>query len=540
MRSLFPAAELPGLPTLTRAWLRGDPAAASFLPPPRPRAATTIPASPRSRPWEPFLSAVARRNEELGNPAARPLVDALRDGAVAVIAGQQVGLFGGPLLALVKGLEAIRIAQRLTAAGTPAVPVFWMATEDHDLAEVLDARWPAPDETVRFDVPADAAANRRPVGNLPIGPGPAEFLAARGAVPPPRLAAALAPETSYAASFAAHLLEGLAGRPILLVEPSLPEAKWNLSDLFSRLLRDAQQVSERLADRERAIQEAGFDLQVVHRPGQCHLFLLDGDERRPLDRFEDGTIGPRDGAASERRPAEEWARLAEEHPDRFSPAVLARPAAASRLLPQAVAVLGPAEVAYWAQAVAVFEEAGVALPDLAPRPHVFLLEATTRRLLERLGVSVAEVLGGVDGLLRELARRDVGGALARFRTATVTVRHHLAELEGPLSEIDPTLRGLFGHASEKIEQQINLMIRKGEDAAARKDETRARQAARLGAILAPEGIPQERHDALLPWLLRVPDVGAAIAEALADAPDGTVVGVELGKSASEGGDADGR
>lgn len=540
MRPLFPAAELPGLPPLTRAWLRGEPAVAPFLPPPRPRAATTIPTGERSRPWEPFLASVARRNEELGNPAALPLVDALRAGAVAVVAGQQVGLFGGPLLALVKGLEAVRIAARLTAAGTPAVPVFWMATEDHDLAEVLDARWPAPDETVRFDVPADAAANRRPVGVLPIGPGPAAFLAARGESVPPRLAAALAPETTYAASFAAHLLEGLAGRPILLVEPSLPEAKWNLSDLFARLLRGAQQVSGRLSERERAIQAAGFDLQVVHRPGQCHLFLLDGGERRPLDRFDDGSIGPRDGEPSERRPAEEWARLAEEHPDRFSPAVLARPAAASRLLPQAVAVLGPAEVAYWAQSVAVFEESGIPLPDLAPRPHVFLLEATTRRLLERLGVSVAEVLGGVDGLLRELARRDVGGPLARFRAATVAVRHHLAELEGPLGEIDPTLRGVHAHAAEKIGQQINLMIRKGEDAAARKDETRARQAARLVAILAPEGIPQERHDALLPWLSRAPDLGEAVADALADAPDGTVVGVELGRSASEGGEVDGR
>src|ERR1700733_7991345 len=100
--------------------------------------------------------------------ATRRNLDRLENGAVAVVSGQQVGLFGGPAYAFYKALSAIRMAEELTDAGVPAVPVFWMATEDHDLDEVRHVTWFESGKLTRFELPADAGA-ARPVGTVRLG-----------------------------------------------------------------------------------------------------------------------------------------------------------------------------------------------------------------------------------------------------------------------------------------------------------------------------------------------------------------------------------
>src|SRR5713226_1224752 len=101
--------------------------------------------------------------------AAISNLEKLERGAVAVVSGQQVGLFGGPAYAVYKALTAIRLAQELDEAGIPAVPIFWMATEDHDLDEVRHVTWFDSGKLMRFELPADAAAGR-PVGGVRLGP----------------------------------------------------------------------------------------------------------------------------------------------------------------------------------------------------------------------------------------------------------------------------------------------------------------------------------------------------------------------------------
>src|SRR3984893_724583 len=103
-----------------------------------------------------------------GSEAAQRNLDKLEGGAVAIVSGQQVGLFGGPAYAFYKALSAIRIAEEVSEAGIPAVPVFWMATEDHDLDEVRHVSWFQSGKLTRFELPADAGA-ARPVGTVRLG-----------------------------------------------------------------------------------------------------------------------------------------------------------------------------------------------------------------------------------------------------------------------------------------------------------------------------------------------------------------------------------
>src|SRR5467141_4898311 len=114
-------------------------------------------------------SILRKQNVDLGAGAETlSNLDRLEKGAVAVVSGQQVGLFSGPAYAIYKALTAVQIAEELTRDGIPAVPVFWMATEDHDLDEVRHTTWLDQGKLVRFELPAPAET-RRPVGRIPLG-----------------------------------------------------------------------------------------------------------------------------------------------------------------------------------------------------------------------------------------------------------------------------------------------------------------------------------------------------------------------------------
>src|SRR5579862_9222162 len=115
------------------------------------------------------VDVLRQQNQEFGGDAATVRnLDRLRDGAVAVVTGQQVGLFGGPAYSIYKALTAVHVARELTERGVDAVPVFWLATEDHDLAEVDHCFLPKRGGFERFDLAVAGLADRR-VGDIRLG-----------------------------------------------------------------------------------------------------------------------------------------------------------------------------------------------------------------------------------------------------------------------------------------------------------------------------------------------------------------------------------
>src|SRR5258707_7435407 len=114
-------------------------------------------------------SILRQQNQLLGSgPATQANLDRLEKGAVAVVSGQQVGLFGGPAYAVYKAIAAARIAKDLTEQGIDAVPDVWMATEDHDLDEVRKVSFFHDGQLVKFELPANAG-NNAPVGRIALG-----------------------------------------------------------------------------------------------------------------------------------------------------------------------------------------------------------------------------------------------------------------------------------------------------------------------------------------------------------------------------------
>ena len=491
-----PLEKLPGIPKLALGHATGEPDVRRFL-----GEMATVPAI------------AARAAEVLGafspRGGADPALAALAAGRRAgVFTGQQAGLLTGPLLTAVKALAAVKIADAVSSAGTELSPVFWCATEDHDLVEVTRVPLPGPDgaEEAGPD-PEPLSRNRRPVGALPIEVDVAALLERARAG-----AGGLADEeslrvlreahagTSYAAAFVASL-SWLLGEPSLLfADAARREEKPVLVPLAVRLVRERAEVRRLLAGRAAELAAAGHPPQVVSEAGGLPLFaLVDGE--RLLLRERDGRLELK-GRDGERFDAEDVAARFESGAWLPSFSALSRPLSTSTLYPVAATVLGPAELAYWAQMLPLFDWAGLVPPVLVARPMAAPVHASERRALEKLGLSLEDLFVGTEILLAARGSVRERALLEDLAAIRDTALASLAELAPRLAAVEAGLGKPLESTRENLRFALDKLLERTRAAAGRANEAEARQLRRLASALAPGGRPAERVYGPLPWLLR--------------------------------------
>src|SRR5712692_10421387 len=209
------------------------------------------------------------QNSALGAGAAAMVnLEKLERGAVAVVSGQQVGLFGGPAYAVYKALTAIRLAEELSEAGIPAVPIFWMATEDHDLDEVRHVTWFDSGKLMRFELPADAVS--RPVGNVRLGPGVEENVKkAAGLLSGPAsetvseiLEQSYRADETYGSAFGKLFARLFAAQGLILLDPLDARLHRIAAPLYKKVIEDRDELNERLLQRGKELERAGHEVQV--------------------------------------------------------------------------------------------------------------------------------------------------------------------------------------------------------------------------------------------------------------------------------------
>jgi bacillithiol biosynthesis cysteine-adding enzyme BshC len=490
-------AHVPGIPALARGLATGTPDVSTFLPD-RPELEGV---SQRARA---VLSAFRPRTASADTD---PRLAAFAHGeASAVFAGQQAGLFGGPLLTLVKALAAEKLAGDLVAQGAAASPAFWCASEDHDLVEVTRLVLPLPDGPK--DVGPDASAlagNRSPVGTLPVGVD-VEALVAKAATslaqPPDgaAVAALLAAHRgkTFFEAFSATLA-WLLGGTVPVVDAANPSDKPALVPLACRLVRERAEVKKLLVERDAALEAAGHPLQVKSDPVALPLFARVGGDRLLL--LETGARLSLKGL--------EGTFSAEEVVERFlsgawlpSFSALTRPLAASVLFPVAATILGPAEIAYWAQAWPLFSWAGIVPPVTVPRPLVALVPAATARVLSKLGLSVEDVLEGEESMLRKKGAGEARLLLERLTAIRENALGALEAEEPALLAVDPSLKKAVQATREKTSFAFEKLVEKAAAAAGRSDERTAAQVKRLAEEILPGGVLAERAYSALPYVLR--------------------------------------
>lgn len=460
-------------------------------------------------PGRTMQSALAGRMEEWHRETGAPpesfdSLNLLRQGAGAVVTGQQAGLLGGPLLTIIKGLTAVSIARRLTAeSGRPHVPIFWAETDDHDYLEANRAVTLSPDGEVRsFSIPWPEEKRESPAGALPVGGETAatieaffDFSGSTEFTAPLRegLLADLEAAGTFGRWFCRQLL-GLMGHHGLLVLDSLdnryaPFAK----DLWVRVLEEPLELTGILRERGEELAAMGYRPVLSKKKKRAPFFLLEEGRRRPVF-FERGSFRSGERAYT---PLELRRRL-ESSPGDFSAAVNLRPLLQDTLLPTAAYVGGPTELAYFQQILPGYAWAGLARPALVLRAGFSFIEPSVRRFLDKKAIDPPGLRRGVDSFLGAAVRKNnrlAGeGRWEKIRESVLRPLDRLGESLGDderevLQQIAKT-RGKADFLLRELEKKT-VAILKG------RSEGLRVQLERTATRLFPMGDLQERI--LSPW-----------------------------------------
>ncbi|HIG73075.1 MAG TPA: bacillithiol biosynthesis cysteine-adding enzyme BshC [Bacteroidetes bacterium] len=451
---------------------------------------------PRDR--DALADALVQQNRRWGaDAAAMANAETLRQPeAVAVLTGQQLGLFGGPLYTVWKALGAVLTARRVAReTGRPAVPVFWLAGEDHDLDEVRQTLVPRGESVAAVGYGASDADNRQPVGRIDLdAEALADALGAMEAALPegPHRADVVAllrrtwsPGRPWRDAFAETILALTRETGLVLVSPDDPAIKTLARDLFAAEATDWEATFEALTAQTERLRSAGFHAQI--EPAPLNLFLLDGDDRLALDPGASGVRVRQTGARVD------LAETARQRPGALSPNVVLRPVMQDALFPTVAYVAGPGETAYFAQLRGVYERFGVPMPAIVPRLSVTLVPASVRKVLDRYGLALPDLREGIQAHWKRLAMEasdtDFAAAFADARAATDAEIDRLAPLA---TGIDTSLEAAAEAARTHIHAALARLETKTVRVQKRRhDDVRARLA-RAHAALWPNGTLQER------------------------------------------------
>jgi bacillithiol biosynthesis cysteine-adding enzyme BshC len=480
----------------------------------------------RRIPREELAAILREQNQSYGcGPRTLGHIEAMeREQACAVVTGQQVGLFSGPLYTIYKALTAIKLAERLSRNGPgKAVPVFWLASDDHDLAEI--------DHIVLLDKDNRLKEVRcgTPSGELKI---PASAL-----VLPPEIAdclrrlADLTPDSEFKADIIASLSEAyppgrgwveafarwmtglFQSHGLIFIDPSHPRLKELGGEVFYREISEKSAATPPALAASRRLRDAGYEVQVHLHEGILNIFYAER-ERRSVQ-WDGQAFEIKD--PRETRSEEDLLALAKEKPYLFSPNVLLRPIYQDTLLPTVAYVGGPGEIAYFAQMKGVYEKFGLPMPVIYPRKSLTIVERKIDRILAKYHLDIPDLWGGADGVFRSLGESGVPESLGRaLSLAASHLEQDFEPLIRDIADFEPTLKESAQLARGKIVQQLRFLEKKIVRAAKKRNDIAVEQIRKAGDHLYPGGHLQERVFNIVPYLLKY---GPAFVEKLDEAID---------------------
>jgi bacillithiol biosynthesis cysteine-adding enzyme BshC len=449
--------------------------------------------------------ALAAMNERWG--AGEATLDNIRllreSDCIAIVSGQQAGLFTGPLYTVYKALYAVKLAACLRQRNTKAVPVFWIAAEDHDFVEVAKAEVIGRDcQLKHVDVSTDLHREGQPVGHVKLDQSintvldqlfellpNSEFAADMKAL----VKNAWQPERGYVESFATMMTAVLGRYGLIFLDPLDPELKKIAAPLYSEAARRAPEIATAIEQRSKELESAGYHAQVLASSNSFPLFLHDEHDRRhAVTRVESGKYKTKDD--DEEYSAEELAAIALETPERFSPNVTLRAVVQDYLLPTLAYCGGSAEIAYFAQTAEVYRVLERPATPILPRSSLTMIERHTGRVLERYGLNLTDFFEGLEPVIKRVVEEHLGADTAKlFANAEQNVNRELDRLRQELETVDRTLADALDNGRKKINYQLDGLRTRFVRAQMNRDEAAHRQLQRAFDQLYPNKDLQERH-----------------------------------------------
>jgi bacillithiol synthase len=470
--------------------------------------------------------ALERINRKAGSPELtfKHIEMLRRKGSVAIVTGQQAGLFTGPLYTIHKALTVIKLAACLREQGVEAVPVFWIASEDHDYEEVNHTRLIDPEgnlQTVRYE--PDNRPLEVPVGKIVIDEGinaaldefvkqlpPSEFL--QGIEED--LRNSYKAGTPFAEAFAKLLARIFKDYGVVLLDPGDEGLKQVAAPLYAKAIEKSTEIANALVERSAALVRAGYHAQVNTTEDMVPLFIIDEGKRVALTQ-RDGRFQVKGSGRSFAQ--DELAQLALRCPNCFSPNVTLRPVVQDYLLPTAAYIGGPAEIAYFAQLRAVYGVLERQEPCVLPRASFSIVEGRHQKTMEKYGLQLADFFDGLHAAITKVVETSLDRSTAEAFAETERIfNEQLTRLEESLHKADPTLADSLKRSREKVLYQIEHLRTRFVHASARREETTFRQVERAYTTLMPNKNFQERELNVFYFLARY---GQSLIDELHDAAD---------------------
>lgn len=446
-------------------------------------------------------------------PGVPALLDRLAEpGALAVTTGQQPGLFTGPLYTIYKALSAAALARLLREVwGRPVVPVFWLANDDHDLAEAATASWIAADGTLRRAVlrTRHADATLTPMYREPLGPDIEPILRQlQGdlAAGPDRDAVAdwlvrhYRPDATVGSAYATAMAELLAPHGVVCLDASHRAVKQLAAPLLMRAIHESDALEAQLQPLAATLAARGADPGVSLGDGAT-LVMLEGAGGRDRMRRAGDTVVTRRGR--ERLTLAEVSAIAAAEPERLSPNVLLRPVVESALLPTVAYAAGPGELKYLALTPPIYQHLQITRQQPVPRWSGLMVEPRVDRILGKFNLELGDLMGPAGAaeakVVREAMPEELAAALRRLQH---TLEREYGIIEEGAVAVDPTLQRPVESAKggarttlEKVEKKLLQHLK-------RRRETELQQLTRARTAVSPDGKPQERVLTIAPFLAR--------------------------------------
>jgi bacillithiol synthase len=442
-----------------------------------------------------------RQNEAWGaGRATQDAIDRLRDpAAVCVFAGQQAGLFGGPLMTLVKALGAVKRAEQYGQQfGRPVVPVFWIAADDHDFDEI-NHTWLLNRESepvrVSYDAPPAVAHS---VGRIGLDQrealqaarelfkstlGETEYTPALSEL----IDRCYTPNDTVVSAFGKLVTALTADTGLVLFDPSDPQVKKLALPLLEQMIERQADMRNALALANAGLTAAGYHLQVEKNPNATHLFI-DREGRTPI--HYDGT---RFVAGETTFDKAALLGALHEHPEQFSPDVFTRPILQSYLFPVYAQLGGPAEIAYFAQMSGLHQLFGQATPLRLARPTVTLVEKRFEKLLDEYGVRFEAFTGDIEQIVnRVLARSFPADLEQQYGAVRADVASRFEAFTKASLQFDPSMQEFAKQTAGKIDFSLKSFEEKLFSSHKKKQKETRERIYRMARTLYPNQGLQER------------------------------------------------
>jgi bacillithiol synthase len=411
------------------------------------------------------LASILRRQNEsysCGAETLNRIGELEKADCVAVVTGQQVGLFTGPLYTIYKALTAIRLSEELNKRGVRAVPVFWLETEDHDLPEVthrtiLDSASALHSVDYRNILFKEVEQSRGSVGSIKFPESIREAVgdyvshlsdSAWKTEVRQQLESTYRPGTTIAQSFAQLLTQILGGSGLILFDPKDPEAKRLTSAVYQKALIEADAIREALLKRNRELEVSGFHAQVSVLENSTVLFFYQDGARCALEK-RDSAFGLKNSEAT--FTLDELLNYAKQTPEKFSPNVLLRPLIQDHLFPTVAYVGGSAELAYFAQIGVLYRIFSRPMPVIWPRNSLTLIEPGIGGEMDRLDISLEDCFQGKPFLIEKALRNSgLSEAASNIEQLENRIDRVLTEIRPEMESVDLTLAQALDTARRKI------------------------------------------------------------------------------------------